>query len=152
MSQHVKIRYSLSKIVKIRAKSRKKWLQVRRSRLHTFSHSAYKICNIYDLFPVLLGYLLEGIEESDCPLPCETFSTETKRTFLNKNQDFTAEYNINFDQNVEVKPEKLIFSCKEIPSEMKLALPHKLLRCIALTADIVANILNMAKALQKHST
>ena len=72
----------------------------------------YKICNIYDLFPVLLGYLLDGIEESDCPLPCETFSTETKRTISNENQDLTG-YDISFEQNVEVKSERLIFSCKK---------------------------------------
>ena len=92
--------------------------------------SPWKLGNIYNSFPVLLGYLWKGIEESDCPLPCETFSTETKRIISNKNQDYDG-YSINFDQNVEVKSERLIFSCKKKPSEMKLALPHKLLSMLA---------------------
>ena len=39
MSRHVKIRYFLSKIVKIRAKSQKNGCKCAESRLHTFSHS-----------------------------------------------------------------------------------------------------------------
>ena len=52
-----------------------------------------------------------GIDESDCQLPCETFSTDTKLTTFTKTQDYIG-FGINFQQHVEVKSDKLIFHQK----------------------------------------
>ena len=52
-----------------------------------------------------------GVDESDCPLPCDIFSTMTKRTVSRNTQDYTG-FAINFQQDLEVKTYKLIFSLK----------------------------------------
>ena len=52
-----------------------------------------------------------GFDESDCPLPCEIFSTETKQIGSGNNQDWTG-FIINFQQNLEVKSDKLMFHQK----------------------------------------
>ena len=67
----------------------------------------------YRVFPVVLYNLWVGIDESDCPLPCETFSTEIKRTIPAKKQDSTA-FEINLEENVEVKSEMNVFFYKNV--------------------------------------
>ena len=44
-----------------------------------------------------------GIDLSDCPLPCEIYSTETKLTL--SGADTNPGFSLSFQQNVEVKIE-----------------------------------------------
>ena len=53
------------------------------------------------LIPGVLENLYFGVNESDCPLPCEIFSTETKLTTSIKSQDSTG-FTIYLQQHVEV--------------------------------------------------
>ena len=69
------------------------------------------ISNILHLFAGIMENLGSGVEESNCSLPCEIFSTETKLTASSSSQNSTG-FVINFQQNVEVKSDKLILSQK----------------------------------------
>ena len=55
-----------------------------------------------DIFLILgaLENLFFGTDASDCPLPCETFSTETKLTST-INSDYTG-FSLTFKETVEV--------------------------------------------------
>ena len=57
------------------------------------------------LFLGPLENLWSGVDESNCPLPCEIFSTETKQTKSTQIKN-SAGFTINFQQNVEVKTAK----------------------------------------------
>ena len=48
-----------------------------------------------------------GVDESDCPLPCEIFSTDTRLT-ASDNIEKIAGLGLTFNQNVEVKTDKII--------------------------------------------
>ena len=56
---------------------------------------------VHHLFPGVLEKLWNGFDESDCPLPCEIFLTETKQTQSTQIQDTIGCY-LNLQQNVEV--------------------------------------------------
>ena len=58
------------------------------------------------LFPDNLENLHDGTYESDCPLPCEIFSTETKLTKIASTKD-SALCVLNLQQDVEVKSSKV---------------------------------------------
>ena len=55
-----------------------------------------------------MEYLLYGFDESECPLPCETFSTKTRLMVSTNTQDYTGIV-LDFQQNVEVKSDKMIY-------------------------------------------
>ena len=54
----------------------------------------------YDIFLGALRDLFLGADVSDCPLPCEIFSTETKLYLTNS--DYFG-FGLNFQQTVEVQ-------------------------------------------------
>ena len=62
--------------------------------------------HLMHLFPGPLEYLWSGVDESNCPLPCEIFSTETKQTKSTQIKDNTG-FTINFQQYVKVKTAKI---------------------------------------------
>ena len=69
---------------------------------------AQHLYQLHYFIPGVLEYLWTGVDESDCQLPCETFSTDTKLTTSKKYQDYIG-FGINFQQQVEVKSDKLFF-------------------------------------------
>ena len=54
-----------------------------------------------------VGNIYYGVDESDCPLPCEIFSTDTRLTASENIQEFVG-FGLTFNQNVEVKTDKFI--------------------------------------------
>ena len=54
-----------------------------------------------------VGNTYYGIDESDCPLPCEIFSTDTRLT-ASENYKKVVGFALTFNQNVEVKTDKFI--------------------------------------------
>ena len=57
--------------------------------------------NLKHLFPGPLENLWSGVDESNCPLPCEIFSTETKVVMKNSGDNFIG-FGLDFQQTVEV--------------------------------------------------
>jgi len=55
----------------------------------------------------VMEYLWDGVNESDCPLPCEIYSTETRHTDSTNSQGYIG-FSITFQQNVEVTTIRVI--------------------------------------------
>ena len=52
-----------------------------------------------------MEYVAFGVDESDCPLPCETYSTETKLSTSAKSDEYGVGFIINLPQHIEVSAE-----------------------------------------------
>ena len=68
------------------------------------SHIYYLLadCTINcSLFPATLDTLFQGVQPSDCPLPCSTVSTETKLTNVIDVKEY-ADIGLTFVQTVKV--------------------------------------------------
>ena len=52
-----------------------------------------------------MEFVAFGVDESDCPLPCEIYSTETKLSTLANSDEYGTGFILNIPQHIEVSGE-----------------------------------------------
>ena len=53
----------------------------------------------------IMEYVAFGVDESNCPLPCETYSTETILSSLTNSDEYGAVFLLQLPQHIEVSAE-----------------------------------------------